>query len=81
MPDQTTMADREVFLKWHALKVQHEYLFDLDYELEAYCISDVDILRRCLLKFRRLLLDVSDTDPLQDCTAAGLYIVQNSFYA
>ena len=64
MPDQMAKSDRNVFLKWHSENVQEEYLFDLDYELEAYCISDVDILRRCLLKFRKLLLEVRDTDPL-----------------
>jgi hypothetical protein len=51
IPDKEWYAYREMkpskqkeFLEWHAQKVQEQYVFDFEYEMKAYCHSDVDIL-------------------------------------
>ena len=44
--------DRDEFFKWYTT-VQGE--FNFRNEMFAYCVSDVDILRRACLKFRNLL--------------------------
>jgi len=49
-PDGMKSDDRETSLGWYT---KHEKdTFDCQQELWKYCRSDVDILRRCCLKFR-----------------------------
>ena len=48
-PDGMKSDDRETFLGWYT---KHEKdTFDFQQELLKYCRSDIDILRRCCLKF------------------------------
>lgn len=49
--------DREKFLAWHSQ--QREKTFNFQRELEDYCKSNVTILRRCVLKFREIFMNVS----------------------
>ncbi len=73
------------FREWWADKVDNDYVWNNKKELLEYCISDVDILRRCMIKFRQLYIDIADIDPLQYTTIAsvcmaiykGHYIVEN----
>jgi hypothetical protein len=73
---EATMStdDRAKFLAWHAEKIKTNAVFNFREEMEAYCWSDVDILRRACLKFRALFLDATEKkiDPLQYITIAGV---------
>ena len=53
--DFMSTKEREVFLNWHASKQGKEFHFRN--EIETYCRSDVDILRRSCLKFRSLMME------------------------
>ena len=76
---------RKEFLIWYDNKVKNKYIWNNKRELLDYCISDVDILRRSMIIFRQLYIDIADIDPLQYTTIAsvcmaifrGHYIVDN----
>ncbi|XP_069107303.1 uncharacterized protein [Argopecten irradians] len=70
--DSMNCKNRKQFLCWYKEKSNENYVFDFQEELFTYCLADVDILRRCLLKFRQLLLNLTNTDPLQYITAASV---------
>ena len=62
---------RTKFLQWYD---QHKLdPFDFQKELLRYCRSDVDILKKCCLRFRSLFMDLtkkenlSGVDPLEKC--------------
>jgi len=62
-PDGMKPDDRNTFLTWYE---EHKHdTFDFQQELLAYCRSDVDILRRCCLKFREDFIDVTGLDPFE----------------
>ena len=62
-PGQMSVKDREVFLAWHKGKIESGSIFNFKWEMEEYCRSDVDILRRGCACFR--------LDPLSEaCTIA-----------
>ena len=65
-------ADRNEFNKWYDKKVKEGYIWDQEKEMREYCISDVDILRKCLITFRKLYIKIADIDPLQYLTIAGV---------
>ena len=68
--ENMTEKDRAAFLHWHREQEGKEFHFKT--ELLNYCRSDVDILRRCCLKFRDLFISQGDVDPfLQAATIAG----------
>ena len=46
--------------------------YDHQKELVAYCTSDVDILRRACLSFRKLFMDIAQCDPFQKITIASV---------
>ncbi len=64
--------DRTEFLKWYDDKVKSNYVWNQMREMKEYCISDVDILRRCCIKFRKLYLDLAGIDPFQYLTIASV---------
>jgi hypothetical protein len=71
-PDGMKSEDREQFLKWY--EQNRSTKFDLQKELLKYCRSDVDILRRCCLRFRELFMDMTSSgvgdegiDPFENC--------------
>ncbi|CAG2232633.1 unnamed protein product [Mytilus edulis] len=45
------------FRKWYASKKGD--IFDFQTEIYTYCVSDVDILKRSCLKFRKLMMEVT----------------------
>tara|TARA_R110000803_G_scaffold70074_1_gene132774 strand:- start:813 stop:4511 length:3699 start_codon:yes stop_codon:yes gene_type:complete len=65
-------GERKEFLKWYDNKIKENYVWDQAKEMRDYCISDVDILRKCLITFRELYLKIADIDPLQYLTIAGV---------
>lgn len=71
---------REEFIKWWVGKRLSNYVWDNEKELKEYCISDVDILKKCMIKFRALYLDVADIDPLQYITIAGVCMAIFKYY-
>ena len=48
------LDERTKFLKWYEACVSENYVFDFKKEIIEYCQSDVDILRRGVMKLRRL---------------------------
>ena len=70
--DYMSTTDRKAFLEWHEGKSKSDAVFDFRKEMEEYCRSDVDILRRACLQFRQLMLDATDVDPFQYVTIASV---------
>ena len=64
--------DRKLFLKWWQDLRDNDYVWNQQREMKEYCISDVDILRRCCIKFRDLYIKVAGIDPFQYITIAGV---------
>ena len=50
--NQMKPDERTKFLKWYEERVSENYVFDFKKEILEYCRSDVDILRRSMMKFR-----------------------------
>lgn len=71
-PDTFKDDKRKKFLEWYKEKVDSNYVFDMKKEMKEYCISDVDILRRCCIKFREIYLDIADIDPFKYTTIASV---------
>ena len=64
-PDGMKPKDRSQFIKWYEVH-QHD-TFNLQKELLEYCKSDVDILRRCCLQFRKDFMNITGIDPFDRC--------------
>ena len=70
-PGQMSVKDLEIFLAWHKEKSESGAIFNFKWEMEEYCRSNVDILRRGCACFRRELINISGLDPLSEaCTIA-----------
>ena len=50
--NQMKPEERSKFLKWYNDRVSENYIFDFKKEILEYCRSDVDILRRGIMKLR-----------------------------
>ncbi|XP_068684293.1 uncharacterized protein [Montipora capricornis] len=66
-PAGMSTKERKEFLRWHQELTNAEYDFDFETEIEEYCRSDVDILRRCCLQFKQLMEEVCNLDPFKHC--------------
>ena len=64
--------DRKEFLKWYDKKLEENYVWNQQIEMKEYCISDVDILRKCCIKLRKLYIDTCEIDPFQYLTIASV---------
>ncbi len=64
-PDGMKPDDRAIFLNWY--KENKTNPFDFEKELLKYCRSDVEILRRCCLKFRDDFMSITGIDPFERC--------------
>lgn len=62
-----TASDREQFYIWYNDVKSRDYEFVFEREIYEYCRSDVDILRRSCLEFRRLFIQTTDVDPFAKC--------------
>jgi len=67
-----TMKHRAAFINWHDELINKNYVFDFQLELEEYCNSDVDILRRRCLELRKQFLNVCNIDPFKYLTIASV---------
>ena len=52
------------FKDWHYQQKKSKVEFNFQKELLEYCRSDVDILRRSMIEFRREFIDLENIDPL-----------------
>jgi len=66
-PDGMSPSGRDQFYVWYNDLKSRNYEFIMENEIEEYCRSDVDILRRSCLEFRRLFLETTDIDPFANC--------------
>jgi hypothetical protein len=53
------------FMNWYTSKAHEQ--FDFQKELVAYCASDVDILFKACVEFRRIFMELTDEDPFSKC--------------
>ncbi|XP_053378482.1 uncharacterized protein LOC128548112 [Mercenaria mercenaria] len=71
-PDDMKQNARDKFMTWY--EKHRGDSFDFQSELLRHCKSDVDLLRRCCMKFRSLFIDISKKktlagiDPFEKCT-------------
>ena len=70
--NQMKPDERTKFLNWYEDCVRENYVFDFKKEIIAYCRSDVDILRRSLIKFREDFIQLENIDPLRYITIASV---------
>ena len=70
--NQMKPDERAKFLKWYDDHVSENYVFDFEKEIVNYCRSDVDILRRSLIKFREDFIQLENIDPLRYITIASI---------
>lgn len=61
-PQYMKDGERQAFMEWY--NQQQSKIFDFQKEIREYCESDVTILRRCVLQFRKLFLDIGQIDPI-----------------
>lgn len=63
-PDTMKDEARIEFLKWHS---EHSNdCFDMQKDLVEYCVSDVDILTKACVKFRKMFLDECNVCPFSE---------------
>ncbi|GBO16666.1 hypothetical protein AVEN_119312-1 [Araneus ventricosus] len=68
--DSMTDDEKKLFDKWYNTVKNETY--DFQKEFIKYCRSDVNILRRGCLEFRRLFLEIANIDPFKYVTLAGV---------
>ena len=66
-PNGMKPEEREKFLLWHQEQKDKKVVFNMQHEMTRYCRSDVEILHRCCLKFRSLIMELCDVDPFEQC--------------
>ena len=66
-PDSMSTKERQEFLAWYEELKSTNYVFDFEKEIEEYCRSDVDILRRCCFEFKKLMEESCNLDPFKHC--------------
>ena len=64
--------ERANFLKWYDDRVSENYIFGFQKEIIEYCRSDVDILRRGIMKLREDFIQLENIDPLRYITIASV---------
>ena len=64
-PDSMGTEKRQEFLDWHARNASSHFNFRR--ELEAYCVSDVTLLKEGMGKFRMMFYELTRVDALRRC--------------
>jgi len=65
MPESMSVDGRKKFEEWHAKQREEGYVFNFAEELEAYCRSDVRLLKEGLQVFMEKFEQVSSFNPLE----------------
>lgn len=55
------------FERWHAEQVNSDYVFNLQKQMKAYCISDVKLLKAGYQKFQDKFCQYTEFDPMEIC--------------
>ena len=71
-PDEMPEHKRGELIEWYDKLVAENYVWNQQKEMREYCISDVNILRRCCIKFRKLYIEIAEIDPFQYLTIASV---------
>ena len=66
--------ERAKFLKWYYDRVSEKYIFDFKKEIPEYCRSDIDILRRGIMKLREAFIQLENIYPLYYITVASVFM-------
>ena len=66
-PDGMSLKKKAEFERWYAEKVAANYHFVTRREMEAYCESDVKLLKAGCQKFRNEFKQKADFDPMEKC--------------
>ena len=66
-PEGMSAKKKAEFERWYAEKVAANHRFVLRREMEAYCISDVKLLKAGCQKFREEFKQKADFDPMEKC--------------
>ena len=77
-PERMSPKKYEEFMKWYEVRSKSEW--DEEKEMREYCISDVDILRKCCIKFRELYLEIANIDPFTYLTIASVCMAIFKYY-
>ena len=70
--NQMKSDERSKFLKWYEERLGENHVFDFKKEILEYCRSDVDILRRGIMKLREDFIKLENIDPLRYITIASV---------
>ena len=70
--NQMKPDERAKFLKWYEERVRENYVFDFKNEILEYCRSNVDILRRGIMKLREDFIQLENIDLLRYITIASV---------
>ena len=66
-PQGMTPSKKAEFDVWHAEKVRSGYIFNLQRDMEAYCVSDVKLLKAGCMKFVEEFQEEAGFNPLIEC--------------
>ena len=66
-PDGMSAKEKAEFERWYAEKVAANYHFVMQRQLEAYCESDIKLLKAGCQKFRNEFKQKADFDPMEKC--------------
>ena len=69
-------TEREAFMTWHQEQVENNYVFDFRKEIIKYCRSDVDILAKCCLLYRKMFQKETGIDPFDKALTIASYCHQ-----
>jgi hypothetical protein len=64
--ERMSIAERTEFLTWHQQQRDSNYVFNQRNELLQYCELDVKILRLACTKFRQIIKEIGNVDPLTE---------------
>ena len=64
--------ERTKFLKWYDDCMSENYVFGFQREIIEYCRSDIDILRRGMMKLREDFIQLENIDPFCHITIASV---------
>ena len=65
-PEAMSVGERMEFHKWYDER-DKDANYDFQQEMQTYCRSDVDIVHKCILIFRKLFIKSTGIDPFESC--------------